>query len=113
MNANFGKIERIRRLIDKIAYYSLLIDIAIAVLTTVSILHLGDITQLMIPVNYILSAVVLLSLSLFVALFALKHEEKILDTMLNRKYKFGKIKLSPMHKVRMKLIYRRNKRMSK
>ena len=87
MAADYAKIEKVRKLIDTVALYSLFIDIAIAVITTLSIMHV-ETQSILIPVNYLLTIVVILSIGLFAFLFWLKHEEKILDGLMGRKYHY-------------------------
>lgn len=111
MNDRYGQIERLRKLIDKIAYYSLSIDITIALITSLSLLHISGTDVLLIPVNYALTAVVVLSIGLFIVLFYLKHEQKILDNLLGRKYKYRKSAPSIAHRMQMKKIYARNRKM--
>ncbi|MFH1229369.1 MAG: hypothetical protein V1678_03010, partial [Candidatus Aenigmatarchaeota archaeon] len=62
MSINIAKIEKVRKLIDKVALYSLLLDICIATITSLSILHIGSPESILIPVNYMLTIVVALSL---------------------------------------------------
>lgn len=83
-------IDRIKRAIDRIAYASLVLDICIAIITTLSIMKIGDPQAILIPVNYMLTAVVALSLLLFISLFLLKYERKILDS-LSVRYRFHNI----------------------
>ena len=109
MVKNYAKIERVRKLIDRVAYFSLVLDICIAVLTSVSIFHLGNPEAFLVPVNYMLTAVVVLSIGMFVTLFYLKHEENILDALLSRKYRFSSIQ--PLkYKIDNKITYYKNKR---
>ena len=84
----YTRIERLKKLIDKIAYFSLFLDICIAAITSFSIFHIGNPETILVPVNYLLTVVVILSIGLFIALFTLKHEEDILDKLLNRNYRY-------------------------
>jgi hypothetical protein len=109
----FTKMGKIRRLIDKIAYYSLILDISIATVTGLSILKIGNPEAILVPINYLLTIVVILSIGLFVALFMLKHEENILDTLLSRRYNYNHNSLSLLRRIKIKLLYDRNKRLSR
>lgn len=85
---NFSKIERIRKTIDAVAYGSLILDICIAIITSLSIMNIKNTELILAPINYMLTVVVALSIVLFITLFALKHEEDILNNLLNRKYRY-------------------------
>jgi hypothetical protein len=87
MNENY-KIEKIKKLINRTAYFSLFLDMCIAVVTSLSILKIGNPELLLAPINYMLTVVVILSLCLFITLFVRKHEESILGKLLNRRYRY-------------------------
>jgi lysozyme family protein len=53
--------RRLRKALDALAYASLVFDICIAVVTSVRARGIGDFQSLLIPVNYALTAVVVLS----------------------------------------------------
>src|ERR1039458_7851754 len=53
--------RRLRKALDALAYASLVFDICIAVVTSVRALGIGDFQSFLIPVNYALTAVVVLS----------------------------------------------------
>lgn len=99
----YARIERLRKLIDRVAYFSLILDICIAVITTLSIFHIGNPETIMVPVNYMLTIVVMLSIGLFITLFILKHEENILDKILNRKYRYKPKSRSLLDRIKIKL----------
>ena len=80
---NFEHIQKIRKTIDKIAYCSLFLDVCIAIVTTLSILHIGNPEAVLIPLSYMLTIVVVLSIGLFITLVALRHEENILVRLIN------------------------------
>jgi len=111
MNDRHEQIGKIRWLIARIAYYSLFLDIAIALITSLSLFHIYRTETLLVQVNYALTAVVVLSMILFGALFYLKHEQKLLDSLLGRKYVYKKRPPSFAHRMRMKQIYERNRKM--
>jgi len=82
------KIEKIRKLIDKLAYLSLILDISIATISSLILLGVQNSKFLLLPISHMLSFVVFLSISLFVVLLWFKHQEKILDLILQRRYKY-------------------------
>jgi len=53
--------RNLRKALTTLAYASLVLDICIALVTSVGALGLGDLQALLIPVNYALTAVVILS----------------------------------------------------
>ncbi len=59
---------KLKKILNVLAYISLVLDICIAVVTSVGALRIGDLQALLIPVNYALTAVVILSLAVVVAL---------------------------------------------
>jgi hypothetical protein len=72
--------------LDYLAYASLFFDICIAVITSMSIIGFGaDRMLFLIPINYFLTGVVILSIVSFVTLLILKHEETILVKLLRIK----------------------------
>jgi magnesium-transporting ATPase (P-type) len=76
------RIQRLRKTIDYLAYGSLVLDICIAVLTLLSLLQLFDSQYVLLPVNYLLTIVVIVSLASASLLVYLKHEEKLLGNAL-------------------------------
>jgi len=68
--------RRVRRTLDILAYASLILDICIAVITTFSILGNHTPQQFLVPVNYLLTLVVILSVALFLILVLLKLTEQ-------------------------------------
>ena len=63
---------KLRKALTFLAYASLVLDICIAVVTSVGALGIGDLHALLVPVNYALTAVVILSAVVFVALLVAK-----------------------------------------
>ncbi len=61
---------KLRKALTFLAYVSLVLDICIAVVTSVGALGVGDLHTLLIPVNYALTAVVILSAGVFAILLA-------------------------------------------
>jgi hypothetical protein len=98
-----AQIEKLRRLIDKIALYSLFLDMAIAGITMMSFFSI-KLDVAMPIIELLLTLTVVLSIGLFAFLFWLKHEEKILDNVLGRKYRYRtKILATLIDKIRFKL----------
>jgi hypothetical protein len=69
--------SQVRKVLDRLAYISLALDICIAVITTLSLLNTGDTQHLLVPVNYLLTIVVVLSIAMFVVLLLLRSKEKL------------------------------------
>jgi len=88
MYKKYANIEKIKKTMDRVAYCSLILDVCIALITTLSIFHIGNPEFILMPINYMLTIVVILSISLFITLFILKHEETVLDKLLRRKYQY-------------------------
>ena len=68
--------ERVKRTLDRLAYASLLLDICIAVITSLTVLDAQLFKRLLLPASYVLSVVVFLSVALFFVLLLLKSKEK-------------------------------------
>lgn len=66
----------VKRTLDKLAYISLVLDACIAIITGLTVLDEGFTKHLLVPVDYVLSVVVVLSVALFAALLVLKSKEK-------------------------------------
>ena len=54
-------ITKLRKALTVLAYASLVLDIVIAVATSVGVLKIGDLKALLTPTNYALTAAVILS----------------------------------------------------
>jgi hypothetical protein len=67
---------RIRKTLDRLAYASLALDVCIAVITSLSVLGVGSPEHLLVPVNYLLTIVVALSILMFVVLLLFRSKEK-------------------------------------
>jgi hypothetical protein len=65
-------IARLRKALTFLAYASLVLDIIIAIVTSVGALKIGDLKAILIPTNYALTAVVIFSAVAFVALLVEK-----------------------------------------
>ncbi len=57
---------KVRKLLDFLAYASLVLDVGIAVVTLAGVLGLGNLQLFLFPINYLLTVVVILSIILFV-----------------------------------------------
>ena len=66
----------VKRTLDRLAYASLFLDICIATITGLTILDAQITRKLLLPADYILSVVVVLSVALFVVLFFMKSMER-------------------------------------
>jgi hypothetical protein len=76
------RIRRIRTWLDRIAYISLLFDIAIALITLVSVnVYASQLSTLLNYVDYGLTGIVIISIALFGVIFTLHYYEKILGTL--------------------------------
>ena len=67
---------RVRRTLDRLAYISLVLDICIAIITTLTFFDIGNPQPLLIPINYLLTVVVILSLVMFVVLLLFRSRER-------------------------------------
>jgi hypothetical protein len=99
---NLTQIEKLRKLIDKIALYSLVLDISISIITTMSFFSI-KLDVAMSIIDIMLTVVVGLSIGLFAFLFWLKHEEGIMDNLLGRKYRFKPKSMLLIDRIRFKI----------
>ena len=67
---------RVRKTLDRLAYASLVLDICIAIITALSIFDVGSPQHLLVPINYLLTIVVALSVVMFVVLLLLRSKER-------------------------------------
>lgn len=66
----------IRKTLDRLAYASLVLDVCIAIITALGFFDVGNHQGLLVPINYLLTIVVALSIVLFILLLALRAKEK-------------------------------------
>ena len=66
---------RIKKTLDRLAYISLVLDVCIAFITTLSLLGSTGNENLLGSINYLLTLVVILSVAMFAVLLALKIKE--------------------------------------
>jgi Na+-driven multidrug efflux pump len=82
------RIEKIKKLLEYIAYGSLGFDAGIAVVTLVSVhLYAKELDLVLKYLNYGLTAVVLLSVFLFLVLLFMSHYEKMIESFLELRFK--------------------------
>jgi len=82
------RVEKIKKLLEYIAYGSLGFDAGIAIVTLVSIhIYAKELDILLKYLNYGLTAVVLLSIFLFLVLLFMSHYEKIIENFLDLRFK--------------------------
>jgi len=82
------RIEKIKRLLEYIAYGSLGFDAGIAVVTLVSVrIYAKELNLVLKYLNYGLTAVVLLSVFLFLVLLFMSHYDKMIESFLDLKFK--------------------------
>ncbi|MFP3289083.1 MAG: hypothetical protein RXO35_01490 [Candidatus Micrarchaeota archaeon] len=82
------KIEKIKKLLEYIAYGSLGFDAGISVVTLASLhLYAKELNLILKYLNYGLTAVVLLSVFLFLVLLVMSHYEKMIERFLELKFR--------------------------
>ena len=65
----------VKKTLNRLAYISLVLDVCIAVITSLSLLGSSEGEHLLIPINYLLTLVVVLSIVMFAVLLLLKIKE--------------------------------------
>ncbi len=98
-NARIKSANKVQKLLDRAAYISLFFDIAIAIITLASlnIFKWNNLQSVLLIVNYGLTAVVVVSLALFIILFLLTRSyNKIINTIV-RIPSVSKNKLKSLH----------------
>jgi len=82
------RVEKIKKLLEYIAYGSLGFDAGIAVVTLVSVhIYAKELNLILKYLNYGLTAVVLLSVFLFLVLLFMSHYEKMIESFLELRFK--------------------------
>jgi len=74
---------RIRKTLNRLAYASLVLDVCIAIITTLSALDVGSPQRLLVPINYLLTIVVALSIVMFVVLLLLRSKERQVESVID------------------------------
>ncbi len=91
MNYNtFKRAKRIRSWLETLAFFSLFLDIGIALTTLLSFKY--NLSNLETIFNYALTIEVLLSILLFLLLVMIRHYEKVIDSILSIKRNFSRNK---------------------
>jgi len=88
--SNIERIRKIRKMIELIAYGSLALDFAIAIVTLVSVnayIRNFSISEILFGLNVALTVEVILTSILFLALLFLSHYEKIIDGFVDLRFK--------------------------
>ena len=88
------RTARLKRVLEKIAFASLFVDICISIITLISInygrvVYTVDAIYLL---DYVLTAIVVLSVIVFAAIFLFSHYDKIMNTLLLRHIRNRKVK---------------------
>ena len=82
------RVEKIKKLLEYIAYGSLGFDAGIAIVTLVSVhIYAKELDLVLKYLNYGLTAVVLLSVFLFLVLLFMSHYEKMIESFLELRFK--------------------------
>ena len=68
--------SRVRKTLDRLAYASLILDICIAIITVLTFFDIGNTQPLLVPINYLLTLVVALSMVMFAVLVLLRSKER-------------------------------------
>ena len=84
---NNKRIVKIHRAIDMLAYGSLALDVCIAFITALTLLNITTGELILVPIHYILTIVVVLSLISGGMLLYLRHYERLMAKFLRIKYK--------------------------
>ena len=104
---NNQRIVKIQRAIDLLAYGSLFLDICIALITSLSLLNITTGEHIMVPIHYILTAVVAMSLISIGMLLYMKHYERIMAELLRIKCKIRMPLSSPRTRYSLRWTIRR------
>jgi len=82
------RVEKIKKLLEYIAYGSLGFDAGIAIVTLISVhIYAKELDLVLKYLNYGLTAVVLLSVFLFLVLLFMSHYEKMIESFLELGFK--------------------------
>ena len=69
--------SQVRKVLDRLAYASLILDICIAVITSLTLFDVQNVQHFLWPINYLLTIVVVLSIIMFVVLLVLRSKERL------------------------------------
>jgi uncharacterized membrane protein len=80
------RIKSLKKIVERVAFISLIADIAIATVTLVSLNtgRSGITLETIFLLNYILTAIVIIAVILFVSIFLLSYYDKMYDTLMLR-----------------------------
>ena len=79
------RIEHIKAVLDRVAYISLFFDIAIALITLVSLRELStNLSTALVYVNYGLTFIVIISVFLFILITVLSYYDRLMDNTVRR-----------------------------
>ncbi len=79
------RIEHVKRVLDRVAYISLFFDMAIAMITLISLKALStSLSAVLEYVNYGLTLIVLISVFLFVLITVLSYYDKLMDSTVRK-----------------------------
>jgi hypothetical protein len=74
------KAEKLKKLLERVAFASLIVDISIAIVTLISINFAKlNLLQFQLILNYVLTFIVIIAVGLFAILLAISHYQKLLD----------------------------------
>jgi len=79
IKSNIRRAAKMQKLLEHIAYYSLVIDFAITVVTLISLNMHKALSSILFYLNIALSATVVIAAVIFVTIFFLSHYDKIID----------------------------------
>ena len=68
--------SRVKKTLDRLAYASLVLDVCIAIITVFTLFGATETRYLLVPINYLLTVVVVLSVLMFVVLLFLRAKER-------------------------------------
>jgi hypothetical protein len=102
-------IEKINSTIDKLAYASLFLDVCIAIITGMSLIGMTHPEAIMVPIHYLLTAVVLMSLMSGGMLMYLRHQERIMSEIIRMRCRIKVPKQTNRQKLTMDWNIRRAK----
>lgn len=81
-------MKRIRTLLDRVAYASLMLDIIISIITiaSVNIYAKQNLSFVLSIVDYALTGVVIISVLLFAMILLLSHYERLLEMLIGKRH---------------------------
>jgi hypothetical protein len=81
-------LKRIRTLLDRVAYASLMLDIIISIITiaSVNIYAKQNLSFVLSIVDYALTGVVIISVLLFAMILLLSHYDRLLEMLIGKRH---------------------------